>query len=179
MPSQPNQAQKPTEISAPHLLLPNSHAHIPPLPGSPSQAWGACMCMHTQTHVHTYTLHLSEMWKPLSHVWHFETPWAIQSMELSRPEYWSGWLFPSPGDLPNPGIETRSPTLQAILYRRVSREACNPQKPRALFSAVRAAMLGTHMIFRGLPKQHILELNHKIRRNGGTVVLKQHCWDKI
>ena len=28
-------------------------------------------------------------------------------------EYWSGWPFPSPGDLPNPGIEPRSPTLQA------------------------------------------------------------------
>ena len=32
-------------------------------------------------------------------------------MEFSRPEYWSG--FPSPGDLPNPGFEPRSPTLQA------------------------------------------------------------------
>ena len=34
-------------------------------------------------------------------------------MEFSRPEYWSGQPFPFPGDLPNPGIETRSPTLQA------------------------------------------------------------------
>ena len=33
-------------------------------------------------------------------------------MEFSRPEYWSGYPFPSPGDLPNPGIEPRSPTLQ-------------------------------------------------------------------
>ena len=33
-------------------------------------------------------------------------------MEFSRPEYCSGWLFPSPGDLYNPGIETRSPALQ-------------------------------------------------------------------
>jgi len=41
------------------------------------------------------------------------TPWTIQSMEFSRPEYWSGQPFPSPGDLPNPGIEPRSPTLQA------------------------------------------------------------------
>ena len=40
------------------------------------------------------------------------TPWTMQSMEFSRPEFWSGWLFPSPGDLPNPGIEPRSPTLQ-------------------------------------------------------------------
>ena len=36
-----------------------------------------------------------------------------QSMDFSRPEYWSGQPFPSPGDLPNPGIEPRSPTLQA------------------------------------------------------------------
>ena len=34
-------------------------------------------------------------------------------MELSRPEYWSGWPFSSPGDLPNPGIEPKSSTLQA------------------------------------------------------------------
>ena len=33
-------------------------------------------------------------------------------MEFSRPEYWSGWPFPSPGDLPNPRIEHRSPAWQ-------------------------------------------------------------------
>ena len=32
---------------------------------------------------------------------------------FSRQEYWSGLPFPSPGDLPNPGIEPGSPTLQA------------------------------------------------------------------
>ena len=35
------------------------------------------------------------------------------SMEFSRQEYWSELPFPSPGDLPNPGIEPGSPTLQA------------------------------------------------------------------
>ena len=34
------------------------------------------------------------------------------SMEFSRQEYWSGLPFPSPGDLPNPGIKPRSPALQ-------------------------------------------------------------------
>ena len=34
-------------------------------------------------------------------------------MEFSRPEYWSGYPFPPPGDRPNPGIKPRSPTLQA------------------------------------------------------------------
>ena len=33
-------------------------------------------------------------------------------MEFSRPEYWNGQPFPSPGDLPNPGIKLRSPALQ-------------------------------------------------------------------
>ena len=39
-------------------------------------------------------------------------PWAMQTKEFSRPEYWSGYLYPSPRDLPNPGIELRSPALQ-------------------------------------------------------------------
>ena len=34
-------------------------------------------------------------------------------MEFSRQEYWSGLTFPSPGHLPDPGIEPGSPTLQA------------------------------------------------------------------
>ena len=38
---------------------------------------------------------------------------APLSMEFSRQEYWSGLPFSSPGDLPNPGIEPRSPILQA------------------------------------------------------------------
>ena len=56
--------------------------------------------------------------KSLSHVRLFATPWTIAyqgplSMGFSRQEYWSGLPFPSPGDLPNPGIEPRSPALQA------------------------------------------------------------------
>ena len=45
-------------------------------------------------------------------------PWtvscqALLSMGFSRQEYWSGLPFPSPGDLPDPGIEPRSPALHA------------------------------------------------------------------
>ena len=52
-----------------------------------------------------------------SRVWLFATPWTVAcqaplSTEFSRQEYWSGLPFPSPGDLPNPGAEPRSPTLQ-------------------------------------------------------------------
>ena len=54
----------------------------------------------------------------VSHVWLFVTPWTVAhqvppSMEFSRQEYWSRLPFPSPGDLPNPGIKPRSPALQA------------------------------------------------------------------
>ena len=56
--------------------------------------------------------------KLLSHVRLFATPWTVAyqappSMGFSRQEYWSGLPFPSPGDLPNPGIEPRSPAFQA------------------------------------------------------------------
>ena len=56
--------------------------------------------------------------KLLSHVRLFATPWTVAyqvptTMGFSRQEYWSGLPFPSPGDLPDPGIEPRSPTLQA------------------------------------------------------------------
>ena len=56
--------------------------------------------------------------KSLSRVRLFATPWtvayqALPSMGFSRQEGWSGLPFPSPGDLPNPGIEPGSPALQA------------------------------------------------------------------
>ena len=48
----------------------------------------------------------------------FETPWTVAcqaplSMGFSRQEYWRGLPFPSPGDLPDPGIEARYPAVQA------------------------------------------------------------------
>ena len=54
--------------------------------------------------------------KSLSHVQLFAIPWTIAyqaplSMRFSRQEYWSGLPFPSPGDLPDPGIEPRAPAL--------------------------------------------------------------------
>ena len=54
----------------------------------------------------------------LNHVRLFSTPWTVAcqaplSVGFSREEYWSGLPFLSPGNLPDPGIEPRSPTLQA------------------------------------------------------------------
>ena len=56
--------------------------------------------------------------KLLSCVRLFAIPWTVacqapSSVRFSRQEYWSGLPFPSPGDLPNPGIKPGSPALQA------------------------------------------------------------------
>ena len=59
--------------------------------------------------------------KSLSRVQLFVTPWTVgyqppPSMGFSRQEYWSGLPFPSPGDLPDPGIKPGSPALQADTF---------------------------------------------------------------
>ena len=61
------------------------------------------------------------------------TPWTValqapESMGFSRQEHWSGWLFPSPGDLPNPGIKPVSPELAGGFFITES-----PGKPSVLF----------------------------------------------
>ena len=68
--------------------------------------------------------------KSLSRVRLFATPWTVAyqtppSMGFSRQEYWSGLAFPSLGDLPDPGIEPGSPTLQA--------DALTSEPPKRLF----------------------------------------------
>ena len=61
--------------------------------------------------------------KSLSYVWLFATLWTVAhqtppSIGFSRQEYWSGLPFPSPGNLPDPGIKPISPALQAEAGRR-------------------------------------------------------------
>ena len=56
--------------------------------------------------------------KSLSRVRRFVTLWTVAhqaplSLGFSRQEYWSGLPFPSPGDVPDPGIEPRSLALEA------------------------------------------------------------------
>ena len=51
----------------------------------------------------------------------FASPWTVAyqgplSMEFSRQEYWSGLPFPSPGDIPDPGIEHVSPALAGKFF---------------------------------------------------------------
>ena len=63
-------------------------------------------------------IHFIHKVKSLSRVRLFPTPWTVAhqaplSMGFSTQEYWSGLPFPSPGDLPDPRIEPRSPALRA------------------------------------------------------------------
>ena len=69
------------------------------------------------------------------------TPWIVAcqaplSMGFSRQEYWSGLPFPSPGDLPVPGVEPRSPALQAD---SLSTELWG--KPQALWDKANESLL--------------------------------------
>ena len=71
------------------------------------EVWQGCILLLCLFNLH------AELVAWLSRVWLFVTPWTVAyqtppSMGFSRPEYWSGLPFPSPGDLPNPGIEPRS-----------------------------------------------------------------------
>ena len=79
-------------------------------------------------------------------------------MEFPRQEYWSGLPFPSPGDLPDPGIEYRSPALQADVLTSEP-----PGKPH------------------DQPRQHIKKQRHDFANKGpssrGYGFSSSHVWD--
>ena len=89
---------------------PKSSHHLP-LPQSP-KVHSIHLFVYHLTNDH-YTFCENWKWKSLSHARLFVAPWTPLSMEFSRQEYWGGLPFPSPGDLPDPGTEPRSPALQA------------------------------------------------------------------
>ena len=71
-------------------------------------------------------------WKLLSYVQLFETPWTIQSMEFSRPEYWSGQLH-SPGDPLLQGIFSSQGWNPGLPYRRrILYQLSHQRSPRIL-----------------------------------------------
>ena len=73
--------------------------------------------------------------KSLSHVQFFVTPHTVAhqappSMGFPRQEYWSALSFPSPGDLPNPGIEHASPALAGGFF---TAEPAGKSPPKSTF----------------------------------------------
>ena len=85
------------------------HSHPYPLPN---------MLKKILNHIFLVNIFMKKKVKSLSRVRLFATPWTVAhqaplSMGFSRQEYWGGLPFPSPEDLPDPGIEPRSPALQA------------------------------------------------------------------
>ena len=75
-----------------------------------------CRCINS--YHYSLTVVYGRNVKSLSRVRLFATPWTVAhqaspSMGFSRQEYWSGLPFPSPGGLSDPGIEPRSPALEA------------------------------------------------------------------
>ena len=82
------------------------------------ESWSTATWGPTQMLCDTYTGFLAALCAESLQSCPTTTPWTVAHQAplyvgFSRQEYWSGLPFPSPGDLPNPGIEPRSPVLQA------------------------------------------------------------------
>ena len=105
-----------------HINVKNT-SHSATYPHLPTQNWH--LCRSTLTYL---LLHSCEMVKDmivvvqlLSHVRLFATLWMVThqaslSMDFSRQEYWSGEPFPSPGDLPDPGMKPLFLTLAGRFF---------------------------------------------------------------
>ena len=83
---------------------------------SPPGSWNSVNVYSVLPHHCNNTFPKDTEVKSLSHVQLFATPWTVAqqappSMGFSKQEYWSGLPLPSPEDLPDPGIEPRSPAL--------------------------------------------------------------------
>ena len=115
---------------------------------------------------------LSEV-KSLSRVRLFVIPWTVAyqappSMGFSRQEYWSGLPFPSPGDLPDPGIESGCPALQA--------NALTSEPPSLQISVSQAVFLGRHKLLK-LTQEKVEKLKKKKRSyTKGTLTVVLMKW---
>ena len=98
----------------------------------------------------------------------FETPRTTQSMEFSRPEYWSGLSFPPPGDLSKPGIKPRSPTIAGRFL-----PAEPPRKPKNTGVGILSLLQGIFSNQGSNPgllhcRQILYQLSHKRSSTAGS-----------
>ena len=96
-------------------------------------------------------------------------------MEFSRPEYWSGQPFPSPWDLPNPGIEPRSPTLQAISLPAEPKG--EPKNTGVGGLSLLQGIFPTRELIQGLPHRRCIL--HKLSYQGSPRKLNVPCKNNI
>ena len=87
----------------------------------------------------------------------FATPWAVAhqvslSVGFSRQEYWSGLSFPSPEDLPDPGVEPMSPSVAGRFF---STEL--PGKPKTLASSGEIPVVRCHVCLNVIPRPAALQ----------------------
>ena len=94
----------------------------------------------------------------------FVTPWTVTHqahlfMGFSRQVYWSRWPFPSPGDLPDPGIELRSPTVQA---------ESSPTEPPVQRNVTGLCSIMTQSVLRLCPWEIFTQWKRKIKEEDKT-----------
>ena len=80
--------------------------------------WCVCVCIHIEREIY---LSMCVHAQSFSLAWLFATTWTVAhqaslSIEFSRQEYWNGLPFPSPGDLPDPGIKPASLALAGRFF---------------------------------------------------------------
>ena len=104
----------------------------------------------------------------------FVTPWTVArqaplSIGFSRQEYWTGLPFPSPGDLPNPGIEPTSPALEGGLFTTEP-----PGKPSQLSEQqFTCKAVGTSAMKRPSLRMVLAVRRNKTSRKGVTSLLER------
>ena len=81
-------------------------------------------------------------------------------MGFSRQEYWSGWLCPSPGDLPNPGTEPMSPALGSEFFNHCATRGAHSLHQPLICSSVRSSILSTVSLSQENPGLRIIHRFH-------------------
>ena len=117
-----------------------------------------------------------------SGVWFFATPWtiachALLSMEFSRQEYWSGLPFPTPGDLPDQGIEPTffvSPALAGRFFTTVP-----PGKPKDLLLLFSLSVMSNSLWLHALQHSRLPCPSPTPRTCSNSCPLSQRCHPTI
>ena len=109
-----------------------------------------------------WPLNICLTWKSLSHVQLFASPWTVArqaplSMGFFRQEHWSGLPFPSPGDIPDPGIESGSPALPRWILYHLSHQIfffpeCGTMKSDFLKSETSTCLQVSSLNFTNIPQ---------------------------